>query len=374
MFLFAIKTILADRGKFLVAVGGVVFSIVLVTIQGGLYLGLIHKASIVTDHSDADIWVGHRNIQLLDLPQHIPQSWIDRVRGVPGVARAEPYIVGNGFASAPNGLYENVWVFGCDPSSLLGAGWGFIEGSPSDLRRSQGISIDEFDREKLGNPEMGDTLEINGRQVRIVARTKGILPFTTVPYMFTSIENAREITATPPGRCSYFLVQTDPGADRDAVSRRIADVVPELRVFTADELGKLSQDYWMDRTGIGISFGASTLMGLLVGFVMVGQSLYGLTLDHLPDYATLKAIGANTFQLAVVAVSQSLLVANVGVLAGIGVVVLIHQTVSSPIAPIEIPAELLVGAVGVVFGICVAAAVLPFIRICRVDPATVLQG
>ena len=69
----AIKTLLADRGKFAAALVGVVFSVVLVNIQGGLFLGLIHKAGMLVDNSQADIWVGHKHMHNVDFPRDIPR-------------------------------------------------------------------------------------------------------------------------------------------------------------------------------------------------------------------------------------------------------------------------------------------------------------
>src|SRR5262245_32802290 len=90
---FALKTLFADRGKLLIAFIGVLFSLVLVNIQGGLFLGMIRKASLLVDHCEADIWIGHRGLENADLPHDIPQAWLDRVRGIPGIDRVDPYIV-----------------------------------------------------------------------------------------------------------------------------------------------------------------------------------------------------------------------------------------------------------------------------------------
>ncbi|MBX3441581.1 MAG: ABC transporter permease [Planctomyces sp.] len=374
MLSFAWKTLICDRGKVLTALVGVVFSVVLVEIQGGLYVGLMRKARILTDHAGAEIWVGHPDVQLVDLPQAIPETLVNRVRTAPGVLQAEPYVLGNAFASFPDGHYENVWVLGSNLARMLGTGWNFVEGGPAELRRPNGVSVDRQDRDKLGDPSIGTVFEINGQRARVVARTDGILPFTTTPYLFTSIDNARRYTGTPSGSCSYFLVKVAPDADLATVAANIQQRVPELKAFTAAELGRRSENYWMQRTGIGISFGAATLLGLFVGLLMVGQSLYALALDHLTDYATLKAIGAGEGQLLTVVFAQACIIAAIGAAIGLSLVALIVNTLSTPIAPIEIPRELLVGAVALVLTVCVSAAVLPYLRIRQVDPATVLQG
>ena len=374
MFSFAIKTLLSERGKLLTGLAGVIFSLVLVNVQGGLYLGLMRKASVLVDHCEADLWVGHRMIENVDFAHDIPESWVNRVRGISGIARAEPYIVGKGMATLPDGGFEDVWVIGSDPTSMLGTGWGFVAGSPEDLKRPDALSFDEVDAQKLGNPRIGDWLEVNGHRAKLVARTRGITGFVTTPYLFTTLETARRLSEIRQGFCSFFLVKAEPGADLALLEEAVRQQLPDAIVHTPAELAKRSQDYWMKRTGIGVSFGAATFLGLLVGLMMVGQSLYALALDHLAEYATLKALGAEDRQVCGVIVLQSLAIAAVGSCLGIAIVLAIKEFWSSPLAPIEIPLVLVGGALVLVFVICLAASLLPYARVRRVDPAMVLQG
>jgi len=374
MYSFALKTLFTERGKLLTALVGVVFSLVLVNIQGGLYFGLIGKASLLVDHCDADFWIGHRNVENVDFAHDIPQALVNRIRGLPGVAQAEPYIVTKGVATLADGGFEDVWIIGSDPQSMFGTAWSFRQGTPHDLRRPNAVSIDDVDAHKLAHPQIGDVLEVNGQRAKVVARTDGITGFVTTPYLFTTLQNARRYGHMAQGKCSYFLVRAKPGVDMHRLQKTLQRQVPELDVYRADEFSAMSQEYFLKRTGIGISFGAATLLGVLVGLLMVGQSLYALALDHLSDYATLKAIGAADGQVRSVVILQALTIAAIGSLIGIALVLLIQRTWSSPLAPIEIPFPLLVGGVVLVFGICLAATVLPAHRIRRIDPAVVLQG
>lgn len=371
---FALKTLLADRGKFLTGLAGVVFSLVLVNVQGGLYFGLMSKASVLIDHCDADLWVGDRHISNVDLPRHIPEGWINRLRGLPGIERVEPYIVGKGTATLTTGGFEDVWIIGSAPASMLGSGWNFVSGSRDDLRRPYGVSFDVVDLAKLGQPQVGDWIEVNGHRVKLVARTSGITGFVTMPYLFTTLENARRISNISPERCSFFLVKALPETDIAQLRVQVAELVPELVVYPPQEFAESSQSYWMNRTGIGISFGASTALGLLVGLMMVAQSLYALALDHQTDYATLKALGADDREVCAVILWQALTMAVLGSTVGIGIVLGLRECWSSPLAPLVIPPPLIAVAVLLVFVICLVASLLPFLRIRRIDPAVVLQG
>ncbi|HEV3344955.1 MAG TPA: FtsX-like permease family protein [Pirellulales bacterium] len=374
MLSFALKTLISDRGKLLTGLAGVVFSLVLISVQGGLYLGLMRKASVLIDHCAADVWVGPPMVEDVDLAQEISEVWVDRLRGIRGVESARPYIIGKGIASLANGHMEDVWLIGSEPSSMLGTGWAFVEGSAAELRRPDGVSFDDVDAAKLGHPHVGDWLEINGHRAQIVARTHGITGFITMPYLFTTLENARRMAHITPGACSYFLLTLRPDADRRDVLAAIRRRVPEAAVYTPDEFARISRDYWMKRTGIGVSFGASTVLGLLVGLMMVGQSLYALALDHLDEYATLKALGALDRHVCGVILAQASAIAVVGSLTGLCLVAAIRQFWNSPLAPVYIPPSLMGLAVVTVVAICLAASLLPFARIRRIDPAIVLLG
>jgi putative ABC transport system permease protein len=217
-------------------------------------------------------------------------------------------------------------------------------------------------------------VEINRRRARIVAKTNGIQNFMTTPVVFTTLDSARRFTNIRADDCSYVLITAEEGVDPKSLAASIERAVPDAGVFTAAEFQSVSERYWMKRTGIGLSFGIATLLGLVVGLLMVMQSLYALSLDHLTEYATLKAIGAEDRAIGGVIIAQAMSVAACGSIVGVSLVLAIQHVVSSPIAPIEIPPALLCGGVLIVFVICLAATILPAFRIRRVDPAVVLQG
>src|SRR3970282_676438 len=106
MWAIAVKTLVADRGKLLTALVGIVFSVILVNVQGGLFIGLIRKASLLVDHTEADVWVGPGDMQNADCTQDIPRRGVHGIGEVPGVRRAEPYLVGWGNMTLPRGGFE----------------------------------------------------------------------------------------------------------------------------------------------------------------------------------------------------------------------------------------------------------------------------
>ncbi len=374
MWSIALRTLFADRGKLVTALVGVVFSIVLVNVQGGLFVGLIRKAGLLVDQGQADVWVGHKMMHNVDFPRDIPRRWVHRVRTVEGVQRAEPYLIGFSDMTLPSGGFEGVVVVGVDRASLLGGAWNLTQGRPESILQSDGIIVDECEAQKLEYPKIGELREVGGRRARVVGFSRGIMGFLVAPYVFTTYERAAGYLGKPADRCSYFLVQLKPGADPQEVCDAIQHRVPQLDAFPRDQFSRISINFWMTRTGLGISFGAATLLGLLVGMVMVAQTLYAMVLDRLREFGTLKAIGATEGQVYSILLVQALVMALVGSVIGLMLVAAIQYSYSTPRAPIVVPWWLCLGSCLLVLVICLISSILPYQRIRKVDPMMVLQS
>jgi putative ABC transport system permease protein len=376
MWLLAIKAMLADRGKLLASLLGVSFSVILINLQGGLLYGLILKASLLVDYGQADLWVGHRHMNNVDIGTFIPERWIQRIRSVEGVERADPYVVMFGQATMPDGKFENVIVVGSEPSSLLGNAWAMAEGDPRAIRHPDGILVDACDAVKLGNCKIGDTREINGHQAKVVGMTNGIVGFTTDPYVFTTLERARTkyTTGIPPQYCSYFLVKAKPGTEVNVLRARLQERMPDLDVYDRRTYSLMCMEYWLTRTGIGISFGLAAFLGLLVGLAVVAQTLYASVMERVKEFGTLKAMGANDRCVARFLLAQALGNAVIGSVLGLAFSVVLSRCLSTPRAPVLLTGWVAGLSVALIFGVCVAAAWLPYWRIRRIDPASVLRS
>lgn len=374
MWSIALKTLIADRGKLLTALVGVIFSIVLVNVQGGLFLGLIRKASLLVDYSGAEIWVGHHQMNNVDFAKDIPRRWEHRIRALPGVERAEPYLIGHSTMTLPSGGFEPVLLVGSDRATLLGNAWSMAEGSPADILQADGVIVDTFDDVKLDNPQVGELREIGGRRARIVAKSHGILGFLVTPYVFTTLPNAANYLHKDLDSCSYFLVKVAPGYDPAEVCQSIKARLPTVEAYTREEYSQMSIDYWMKRTGLGISFGAATLLGLFVGLVIVAQTLYASVLDRIGEFGTLLAIGAKQWQIYSLLLAQAVMMATGGAIIGLAIVHVVQYLFSTPLAMILIPWWVSLGSCVTVYVICIVSSLLPYLRIRKIDPAMVLQS
>src|SRR4026207_2344587 len=89
----ATKSLLHDRLRFMITVIGVAFAVTLVFVQVGLFLGLMDNASLTIEQIDADLWVTSHNTPNVDFAHAFPETYVKRVRSIPGIARADNLIV-----------------------------------------------------------------------------------------------------------------------------------------------------------------------------------------------------------------------------------------------------------------------------------------
>jgi putative ABC transport system permease protein len=375
MWVLAIKAMIADRSRFLTVLGSIAFSVALINLQGGMLLGLLRKASMLADFGQAHVWVGHKNLTHVDLSQPIPERWIHRIRSVEGVERAEPYIISYEIAQLPNGKFNVVAIVGCESASLLGNAWTMAAGDARAVREPGTVLVDILDVPRLGNCRVGDYLEINGSRARVAGLTRGIVSFTTSPYVFTSLREARaKYCRIRPDTCSYFLVKARPGVDVADLCRRIQARVPDLDVLDRDSYSRKTILYWLLRTGLGLSFGLTVGLGLLIGLAVVGQTLYGFVTERLREFGTLKALGAPDSALARFPVAQTVAGVGLGSLLGLGISGVLAAALDSPRTPVPLTGGVALLSVALVAPVCLLASWVPYWRLRRIDPTSVLRA
>jgi putative ABC transport system permease protein len=299
---------------------------------------------------------------------------VQRIRSIEGVKCAEPYLVGHSIMTLPNGGFEDVLVVGCEPATMLGGSIPVLGTGADRLRLADGILVDEYETQKLGDPQIGDIREIGCRRARIVGLTRGIVGFLVTPYIFTTIDRAAGFLGRDSDDASYFLVQVDDGFAPHHVCRQIRERLPDLEAYTRNDYAAISIGYWLKRTGLGISFGAATVLGLIVGLIVVAQTLYASVLDRLVDFGALKAIGARESQVRAVILYQACGLAIAGSALGLICVMFIQQAFNTPRATIAIPWYVSLGSCLLVASVCLVASLLPYWRVRTIDPAVVLHS
>jgi putative ABC transport system permease protein len=371
----ALKTLLHDRTRFAITVAGVAFAVLLVLFQVGLFLGLLDNASVTIEHIDADLWVTSRHTPNVDFSHAFAESRVDRVRSVAGVARADNLIVSFLNIDLPSGTQEGILAYGLEDFSRWGIPWGMWEGELSDLRRGGYLFLDASAERRFGPFRPGDYREVNRRRLRIIGRTRDAKSFTTTPVAFINYRLVQELNAqTLRGNTTYILVKLAPGVDEQAVADEIRRRLPFNDVHTRKEWARLSRRYWVANTGLGFNLFITVFLGCLVGVVVVAQTLYTSTMEHLKEFGTVKAIGGTNGDIYSILIRQAVVAALIGYVLGAVPALLMRPGVArSGLKLILEPQFLAVVLVGTIV-LCVAASVLSFSKVAHIDPDLVFRS
>lgn len=367
----ASRNLFQDRLRFVATIIGIVFSIVLVTVQLGLFLGFQKMVTTMIDHAPADLWIVSRGTKCFEDPSMLDRRDRTKVLSVPGVTDAVPLLIGFTEWSVPNDGSTPVFVVGTSPDGLQP--WHVAQGNPADLSDAHTVAVDQSYFGRLGIHTLGDETTIRDHKVIVKVITKGIRSFTTTPYVFAPLDSAQTYIGTSHDDISYLLVRVAHGANVGAVRDALAKKLDKVEVLTTDQFRNRSRAFWLFGTGAGFALFGGALLGAIVGTVIIAQTLYSSTKDHLTEFATLRAIGSSSFYIHKVIITQALLSAVIG----FGVAFLIDLAVlrftMDSALPIVITPLLTIGLFFLTVVMCVLSAVSAIVQVTRIDPARVFR-
>lgn len=377
MWNLARKLLLHDRLRFAVAIAGVSVSVMLVLVQVGLYFGFMDTASSIIDASTADIWVGKKGNESFEFATPFDERAFYKVASVPGVARAERVVMNFAQCKLADGGDLGVQVVGIETPpgrQPLLAPWNVVAGDARRLAEPGAIVIDRSEYAKLKIDRVGHTTEIAGVRAEVVAMTRGIRSFTTSPIIFTDVRTARSYLPQLGGEpVTYVLVQVERGTDVATVEARI-DALPHLAAYTTAQMSKRTRSYWSERTGVGAGFFTTAVLGIIVGFVVVGQILYSGTLQYIREYGTLKAMGARNSAVIRVILSQAMISAALGFVVGAPLAMAMRAAMKGANLTVALSLELYAATAVITAVMCAFAALLSIVKVLRLDPASVFKG
>ena len=367
----AFRNFFHDRLRFIATVIGIVFSIVLVTVQMGLYLGFGRTVTTMIDHVSADLWIMPHGTKCFEDPSLLDASKRNRALSINGVAAAIPVVIGFADWRLPNGGTTPVFIIGSDLRSGGLLPWDLVEGRIEALSTPRAVAVDRSYFDRLGISGMGATAEIRQHLVRVTAVTNGIRSFTTTPYVFMDINRARAHTGVAADKASYFLIRLNPGADRNHVRGQLLSYISNVDILTPAEFAERSRIFWLFGTGAGAALFAGALLGVIVGTVIVAQTLYSSTKEHINEFATLRAIGSSREYIYKVIVCQAIFSAIIGFFFAALIGAVIVELTAATALPIIMTPGLIVGLFLLTVIMCVASAIAAIVQVIRIDPATV---
>jgi putative ABC transport system permease protein len=368
----ALKMLFHDRATAIGSISGVIVIIFLVGQQLAIFLGLVSYMTILVDNSGADIWIKTKNADNVNAAGTIPMIYLDRIAGIEGIKWVEPIVIGAGLVRLENGNFQAVQIFGTRRPRLVGAPTKFYQGSIGALFDEEGITIDLLDLPKFGNPVIGNILEINGKRAWIRGITQNIQGFSG-SLTYTNLEKARELVNMPAERCSNILIKVEDGVDINTMVTLLKQVLPKANAITSKEYASQTRLYYLKNTGIGTSFGLTTLIGTIVGVVIIALTMYTNVLNKIKDYAILRALGARRKDVLFIVFLQSMYIALVGILVGYSLLSFFLISTKGSSLPSYMPWWLAITLIISTLFLCILASVVAMRRAIRIEPASAFR-
>lgn len=417
MVSLARKNLLEDIPRFLVAQAGILFAVSLVTIQTGIFSGFSLSTVKLINNSTADLWVASDTLVQLELTLPLPVSDLLKARDLSGVQRAEGLIFSGAQWFPREEEIARARVIGFNPNGRMYRPETLLEGEIENLNQPYSVIIDTTDQETLQVSGMGAQVQMNSLPAEIVGITQSNTSMISNPFVLTSLSNAnaylragqtsrvncqlpqggsqlecvnvfhpdqqpKEIDPEESPRnlvasdvVTFILVQVAPGEEIATVQQKLETQLNNVTAYTQEELIQITQDYWQQRTGIGFILGLGTVVGIIVGIVVVSQILYSSVSDHLKEFGTLKAMGASSEMIYRVIIEQAVWMAILGYLPGmilsLGIAygININQGTLLLITPESAIAILILTLI-----MCIGSAIFAIQKVNRVDPAIVFKA
>jgi putative ABC transport system permease protein len=274
---------------------------------------------------------------------------------------------------------RNIFALGFDPVDA-----GF-DGLLSDINRRQIQIPDQVVFDRLGRSEYGPveqmlldgetvSTEINDREFDVVGLYEVGTSFGLDGGVITSDLNfLRMFRSRNKAAIDLGLIQLQPGVNLAQVQQKIMAAIPgDVRLLSRQQFLDLEVEYWNKTTPIGYIFSFGAIMGLVVGVIIVYQILFADVQDHLQEYATLMAMGYSHSYLRNVVLQESVILAILGFLPGIGISILIFGQASDVT---RLPLEMDIKSAGYIFALtlfmCAGSGLLALRKLRSVDPAEV---
>jgi putative ABC transport system permease protein len=377
MLRLALKMLYGDRAKFVMLVGGLTFCSLLMTQQIGVFCGLMRWTTATLRNIQVPIWVADHEVKQVNEIVPLREIEVSRVRSVPGVDWAVPLYWGIIQARLKDGSFLQVQLTGLDAATFIGRPGKMLAGNVEDLRLPNAVVIDQIAVKKFKQKgievKVGDAFEINDKEARVVGICQAEQSFLGQPYVFTTYDRALEYAPPQRKMLSFILVGGQPDVPVAELVTRL-NRVDGLRAWAAEDFNWQTIRWYIENTGIPISFGTVVILGVFVGVAIAGQTFYLFVHENMRFMAALKAMGARTRVLAGMVLLQAFTVGLVGYGFGVGLTAMFgNKVLETGEPPFYLPWQVLAFAGAVVVFICCFSATIGLLKIIRAEPAVVFR-
>ncbi len=318
------RQLVRTKGRFFVALSGIAFADILMLMQMGFQSALFDSTTRLQSFLNTDIVLISPQTQNIGNTNSFPRQRLFQARNLPEVESASPLYVSLGvWKNTQTQLSSTILVLGFNPSSSAFKLPGVNQNLdaikyPNTLifdQNSGGKYQEIISQIAQGQPI---TTELQGRRVTVTGLYSVGSSFAAEGSVITSDQNfLRIFPEKQASQVNVGLITLKPGNNPKTVATKLRSYLQDdVKVLTIEEFIDFEKKFWQDNTTIGFIFTFGVVIGFVVGVIIVYQILYSDVTDHLPEYATLKAMGYSNFYLLKVVFQEAIILAVLGYLPG----------------------------------------------------------
>ncbi|MBK9663279.1 MAG: FtsX-like permease family protein [Nitrosomonas sp.] len=371
------RQLVFDRTKLVAAICGVLFACVLVFMQLGFRDALYASAASAPVKLNGDLFLMHKQSEALWRPVRFKRSELMRVLGNSAVAEAYPLYLGLApFKNIQTRTKRTLMVYGFDPDSQIFK-IDAIDDKRAELRLKDTVLFDEYSRPEFGPMRQllaadQNVTEINDYKVTVVGLFRLGVSFAADGNVVTSDLNFMRIFSRRNHEdIDLGVIKLHPGASATQVQAALRSQLNEfVNIFTYEELLSYEKDYWANTAPIGFIFGFGTVMGWVVGLVIVYQILFTDIANHRNEFATLKAMGYEHGYFVRVVFASAFFLAVLGFIPGYLLSLgLYHMAESKMYMPMPLPFGKVTTVFMFMLSMCFMAGLLAIRKLKDANPA-----
>lgn len=369
MFFLATKNLFQEKTRFVISVGGVTFSVLLIILLVALYQGWKMRMGEYIRQLPADLWIAQKGARdMFHSISIIKAEDIQKVREINGVTQTATF-VGKQLELEIDGKEALTFLVGYDPSERIGGPLKVIRGK--ETPQNGEIIIDSVFSDNY-NLKIGDYLPVANQSFKIVGIAEGG-NLILYQYSFITKEDAQKVFRLD-GRASYFLVKVDSPSQKTAIGQQIESALDYTESLTKERFIE-NNTQLVTETFLPIIM-VLVLIGFGVGIAVIGLTIFTSTVEKSKEYGIIKAIGVNNFQLYLIVIEQAVISGVVGFFAGSLIALLLNQIVGRFVP--EFITKFRIFDFGWIFAatiiMSIVAAFLPIRRLARINPAEAFKS
>ena len=348
----------------IISVLAVAIEVIMILSIVGIFMGILNDSKQRTNGIGADLMMRPSNgssfIAMNGAP--MPAGWAEVIRKLPHVAVASPVIQKFNASGKIEILYGIEY-----PSFNALKPFVFVSGGP--FKGPDDVIIDDIAAGADGGHHVGESITILDQPFRIA----GIVEHGKGGRKLLRIDKMGELMGTP-DKASLFYIKCDDPANDNVVIKEINTThgLEDFPVETVDE--------WLEEMtpnkipGFNIALNVVTFIAVLVGFLVIFQSMYTAVLERTREIGILKSMGASKMTIVGVVLRETAILAVAGALVGIagtyGVKALLGHV--TPTTHFEITLAWIAKAALIAFVGAICGALYPAWMAARKDPIDAL--